>query len=754
MTPDDIQALAETLRGHDILYYELGTSTISDADYDALTRQWFLATGTKHYGQARDLGNVPHSRLMGTLEKSLTTEDVQAFYKNVDANAYAVLMPKIDGLALELVYDAAGHFHQGLSRGRRVGGQSFGEDVTATVAKMIGASRSLVVRGVVSSPAVVENLPVVERPVGVIPAQLFNRYGSPQIAVIVPRGPTADGKTIAERAEEIRKTMHSSTGIVIEEPSSITIESKPVTVRGEVYLPKAALAVANEMRAADGEKAFDNCRNAAAGIFRKGDPRYLKLLRFVAYTAFSAVDKFEDDRSFTTFRDQLHWLTSVGFEVPPTNFWTLSEVTDGVLVTVAGGWVLAYDTDGVVVTLDGMAVQRQLGYAREYPRFSLAFKFADETVNVEVVGYEWATSKLGKLKPRFKLVPTALGGAVIEFATGHNLRELRRLNAVPGDIVALKRAGCIIPQVVALIKKVSHAAFGMDSTHVPTHCPSCGGPTTEDEVDLLCEATNCPARLSGLIEAACGKKNLDVDGVGESVCEALVASGIINDLADFLGLVDKPECSYVKMLAEMELGDKGVTFGVKRAKSLVDGIENARKTKPWAQVLHALGCPGLGEPECKGLAAGYSLMDLVRWATLRPDEDIPDPKVAFIQSVTQLKGMGTKTAETLFTWLNANEGWLRLVPALGWRTEPEAQAPVGTALAGMTVVVTGVHAVSRDVIEQMVVDAGGTLSSAVSKKTNVLVAGAKAGSKLEAATRLGVRIIDLDGLRALIAEGG
>lgn len=509
--------------------------------------------------------------------------------------------------------------------------------------------------------------------------------------------------------------------------------SDPEVVRGEVYMPKKLLAVANVQRVADGEKPFDNTRNAVGGIIRKGDPRYLAFLRFVAYKAFDPLVPQHEDESFDTETAMFAWLASQGFEIPPSNLETNDNLTEEGLEAWVKTLDLPYEIDGVVITVDSWATQRQLGVGSEFPKFSRAYKFEDALIEGVVKGYHHAATRTGRIVSRYEIEPVVIDGATVRFATGNNWAWMKDRYALPGDIVAMRRCNGVIPRLEKVLKP-NHGDLRMADVR-PLVCPACQGPVTENHVDLLCANEDCSARLPALLEYACNKKNLDVDGMGESLADALCETGVVKLLPELFTLE-------VVHLENLQLGLSGVTFGRKRAETLVANLARARN-KSWAAVLHSLGCPGLGAPECREIAARYSLDVLLDLSGNTPTR-LKDELVA-------LKGVGATTADTFIAWLDKNRGWLMSMFGLGFNLAAMGVAePTGGTLAGLSFVITGSHSVPRPKLEELVVANGGTISSAVSKKTSYLVAGSDAGSKLEKATKAGVPVIDEQGLRGLI----
>lgn len=682
--------LIELLIKADHAYHDLNDPIMSDAEYNHLALvEYRKHTGLKWHGQAT-AGDRTHVRLMGTLDK---VHSVHELYKAL-GDHLLVGMPKVDGFGLELTYGPMDTqpvmiLRQALSRGRRSGGVSFGEVVTAKAKQL-------------SIPGILSTAPTT-RDVG-------------------------------------------------------AFDTTPKTVRGEAYLTHGAFEEANALRLADGETPFKNRRNAAAGIFAKGDPRYLQFLSFVAYQVFDPRFEHHEDKEFDTHYEQLIWLEEHGFAIPPSFHVFANDANPDKLKTWLEDQDLPYEVDGVVFSIDSMDTQRSLGYGREFPYFSAAFKFEDTRKTTILRSIRAEATRTGRISLVAEFDPIELEGATIENATLHNLANLIELGIQPGDEITVYRSGLIIPQIEAPF------VFNGDRElhlYLPDTCPSCAGAVTRNHVDLLCENESCPAKLAKAIHNAFSKKNWDVDGVGLALCEALVDSGKVETLADLFTLkyggVDfwktslsdtvRPGAALPKLntfergettlgltqLSELDVGGK--KLGLSSAKKFLAGIE-AAKSKPWAITLHALGCPGLGEPECAQIAAAYGLKSLL---TASQQSDL---SAVLLQALIGLPGIGAKTASDFLFWLRTNYDWLSELLESGLRVEAEAPAgPVSAQFAGEVVVFTGGLSKPRTWYEQAVVAAGGAKSGSISKKTTLVVAGTDAGSKLEAALALGIKVI-------------
>lgn len=484
-----------------------------------------------------------------------------------------------------------------------------------------------------------------------------------------------------------------------------------VEIRGEIYLPPRLFA----------QIGGKNPRNVAAGLCRRQEvgPHH-QHLRFLAYRAFGADE--------TTYQEQLGNLDTAGFNTPPARQLNSGHFAAyGVEQLHPNSWAgeMDYEIDGTVIALDDLNAREELGDTTSYPRWAAAFKFATEEKETTYLGTEWNANRTGPVVPTHLFEAVHLCGTIVTRATGHNLEQFLKLNAAPGDIVVAKKANEIIPQLARVQEK-----RGGQATY-PSTCPACQTRLTVVLPHLVCGNPSCHEKLVGVLVNAAKRSNLDISGLGEEVAVALVNGGVQN-LADLFFI--KPDS-----LASMAFG-KG-TFGEARAKKLWKEVEKA-KEKPWNVVLHSLGCPGLGEPECDLIAARFSLLDII---------GVLPPSV-LKQELMTMRGIGEKTAVAFVEWMKVSCNWLMLLLDTGLQTKTVQPDTKDQPLLGYTIVMTGSFSQgSRNDYKKKLKDLGATVSDSVSKKTTLLIAGDKPGAdKMGAAEKYGVKVVDEQYLLELV----
>ncbi len=501
-----------------------------------------------------------------------------------------------------------------------------------------------------------------------------------------------------------------------------------VEVRGEVYMSLPDFTALNERRAAEGLSTFMNPRNSAAGTIRQLDPR-LAAQRPLSFWAYQI--GVTDGIGFDSHWDSLMWLKDHGFPVHPDI--KRLETEEGV-ISQCEGWEkrrgsLEFEIDGVVVKVNDFELQRRLGFVGRDPRWAIAWKFPPTTAVTTLNDIGWNPGKFGDLHPYAMLEPVQVAGVTIKMATLHNEEDLARKDIRIGEEVIVLRAGDVIPQVVSPAPHVAEHKNRPPKPHAPSECPVCGTPTVkpEDSVFTVCPNRDCPGRRWQLLTTFAGV--MDIDGLGEKLVTNFMDLGWVTTAADFYRLT--PE-----QIAERP------GFGETSANKLVGAIE-ASKRQPFGRVLFAIGIEEVGAVTGQNLAQQFRTVDALLDAS--PEE------------IEQTPGVGPKMAHKIHAQL-ADPSMRKLITdlkELGLTFHEEGPPPGEGPLAGQTFVLTGtLPTLTREEATAMIQSAGGKVTGSVSKKTSYLVAGDSAGSKLANAERLGVPILDEDGLRNLLAESG
>ncbi|MDA8236529.1 MAG: NAD-dependent DNA ligase LigA [Chloroflexi bacterium] len=739
-------ALAGEVTAANRAYYLDDAPIMSDADYDAKLRELIaleaafpgLRTpesptqriGAAEADEASPFAEVRHERPMLSLGNAFGEDELRAFDARVrrglgfppapepapDLRYVAEL--KIDGLAVSLRY-RDGRFMRGATRGDG----ATGEDVTANL-----------------------------RTIDVIPPRL---------------------------------------------PEPVTLEA-----RGEVYMPKAEFARINAEREESGQPLYANPRNSGAGSLRQLDPAVTaaRRLSFWAYQLLEEATPAQGTlvgdaapsagpsaiagepsasagpadpggpgapgaSSVASQSAALARLEALGFPVNPNRAVGLD--IEGVIAFLER-WrearhALDYETDGVVVKVDDVEQQARLGMVARAPRWAIAFKYPPEQVETVVEDIVPYVGRTGTLTPVAHLRPAKVAGSTVARATLHNLDEVRRKDIRIGDHVVLQKAGDVIPEVVRSIPERRSGAER--DFEMPEACPVCGTPIVRDEgaVRHYCPNLACPARRAQEFAHFLGRGGMDVEGAGWVVLEQLLERGMVHDRGDVFRLT----------VEQLETLDR---FARKSAENLAAAIERARVGRSFARVLNSLGIPQVGEA---------TAIDLARWIAgrVRPadyppaaPDAVPDPWFAAAEAelrrvaaeepeaLTEVSGIGPTVAAAIARWFTdgaTREGLRELVAAGVVPDRPVAPVAAGDAgdaapaagpLRGRTIVVTGtIEGFTREEAEEAVRAAGGTAAGSVSRKTDVVVAGPGAGSKLRKAQELGVPVVDADGFRALLA---
>jgi DNA ligase (NAD+) len=524
-------------------------------------------------------------------------------------------------------------------------------------------------------------------------------------------------------------------------PLRLPKDAPPVLeVRGEVYIRRDHFEKLNELqrekiaKGAKGEKTFVNPRNAAAGAVRQLDPGIARQrpLSFFAYGWGEVTPPEQGGPAFATHFEAMLTLRSWGFPVSPR-----TQLATGADELIAYHQAvgkerdsLPFDIDGVVYKVNSLALQKKLGFVTREPRWAVAHKYPAQEQMTTVEAIDVYVGRTGKLTPVARLVPVFVGGVTVTNATLHNEDEARRKDVRVGDTVIVRRAGDVIPEVVAVVpEKRLHKAqlFTM-----PRHCPVCGAEAVreEGEVDYRCTGgLFCGAQRKQALLHFAQRRAMDIEGLGEKLVDQMVEGNVIKTLPDLyrLGL---------NALASLErMADKS-------AQNLLVALEQSKHTT-LPRFLFGLGIRHVGEATAKDLARHFGKLDAIMDATVEELLEVPD--------------VGPVVAESIHTFFQQphNREVVEQLRACGVRWDegaPAARAP--KPLAGKTIVLTGtLPTLSRDEAKDLLEAAGAKVAGSVSKKTDYVVAGAEAGSKLDKARELGVPVLDEDGLRALLGAG-
>jgi DNA ligase (NAD+) len=707
----NIDSLRDEIRRHEYRYYVLDDPEISDAEFDRLmselkkleTANPELITSdspTQRVGGKPREGfvKVAHSAPMLSLDNAYSEEELRNWERRVHElsgrkDIEYVCELKLDGMSLALRYED-GKLVRGITRGDG----NTGEDVTSNV-----------------------------RTVRSVPLSISH--------------------------EQLKKA-----GILAD-----------FEVRGEMLMPIASFKKMNEERAKQELSQFANPRNATAGTVRQLEPSITaqRRLDYFAYMLIASTRRSEDVRRSTTSgyggtgvtstslsagparaeRSDFgvtdaparattifpnHWQTlnaldDAGFKVNPrralaTNF---EEILEFIKQWEEKRETLPYEIDGVVIKVNSTALQRELGFTGKAPRWAIAYKYAARGGITQIENIHVQVGRTGKLTPVAELKPVPIGGTTVRRATLHNMDEIERLGVKIGDWVEVERGGDVIPKVTRVVDDKDHPR-GHKSFHMPQKCPVCGGHVVraEGEADHRCVNQKCPAKLRETILHFASRGVMNIDGMGDALVTQLTERGVVKDVADIYKLTK------TQLLSLERMGDKS-------AQNVLDEIERSKKL-PLERVIYGLGIRFVGERTAQFLAEHFG--------------DISALEKAGEEELQQVEEVGPRIAKSIVEFF-AEPKNRELVEELrsAGLTLKGKEKERGTKLAGKTFVLTGTLANhTRDEAKKLIEDAGGKVAGSVSKKTDYVVAGADAGSKLDKAKELGVAVVDEKGMEALL----
>ncbi len=693
-------ALRTEIERHAYRYYALDAPEISDEAYDALVRELegieaaypSLVTAdspTQRVGAPPSTAFAPvkHAARMYSLDNAMSIDELDAWFERLGPDVLErgcafVAELKIDGSALALTYQN-GSLLRAATRGDGV----TGEDITVNI------------RAVKSVPL---RLRDEARPIAGAPPQ--------------------------ESLFDV-------------EPDEAPRASWPrIEVRGEVYMPKASFERLNADQDEAGLSAFANPRNAAAGSVRQKDPAVTASRDLATF-----IYQVTEPRSLglKSQSESLAWLRTAGFRVNPDIEVcdTMERVRAFCLRQIERRHDLPYEIDGVVIKVDSFALQDELGFTAKAPRWAIAFKFPPEEKTTVLREIRVQVGRTGALTPLAEFDPVLVAGSTIARATLHNEDEVRRKDLRVGDTIIVRKAGDVIPEVVAPV--VGLRPEGAEPWSLPDTCPSCGGPVwrPEDEVVARCTNVACPAQRWERLGHWAGRGALDIEGLGYEIIGRLIETGLLCDVSDFYTLT--PEA-----LAELDLGrlkkdGTPVRLGPVVAAKVFANIE-ASKDRPLARTLFGLGIRHVGSTVSEQVAAAFRSLDALREASE--------------EQIASVEGVGPAIASSVSAFLGNpdNVEVIERLRRLGVRLSDEgriAEARPAT-LAGLTFVLTGgLERYTRDEATAQLKEWGAKVSGSVSAKTSFVVAGTDAGSKLARALELGVPVLDEAALVRTVETG-
>ena len=529
----------------------------------------------------------------------------------------------------------------------------------------------------------------------------------------VTRGDGETGEDITQNVKTIRNLPKVLGAVNLDSQIPELLE-----VRGEVLMPKAGFEKLNAENEEKGEKTFANPRNAAAGSLRQLDPNIAasRPLAFYAY----GIAQCEPNNEQKTMSSSLEWLTQFGFAIGEQYFLcqTIQDVQKEYEWLIEKRPSLSVEIDGMVIKVNDLKQQQTLGFLSREPRWATAYKFPAVAALTVVENIDWQVGRTGTLTPVARLNPVAVGGVTVSNVTLHNIGEIHRLDVRIGDTVSVYRSGDVIPKV----EKVWPEFRPVDTVEVflPESCPVCSSPVVMPEGEALARCSGglyCSAQRIEAIRHFVSRKALDIEGLGDRWAESLLHLDLLKNVADIYQLHDHRE----QLLTVEKMGEKSV-------QNLLDAIENSKKTTLSA-FIYALGIRGVGETTARMLANSFQTLEALRQADLDALKKTPD--------------VGDITAEWIIDFFKASHNLEvvdRLIAAGIYWDAPVA--PTRQPLNGESWVITGtLSQMGRDDATQMLQTLGARVSGSVSSKTKCLVAGEKAGSKLEKAEKLGVQVM-------------
>ena len=545
------------------------------------------------------------------------------------------------------------------------------------------------------------------------------RYRDGHLEEAITRGDGIVGESVYENALAIKSI-----------PKDIPEKLPYLEVRGEVYMSSESFAAANEKQMLSGGKTYQNRRNSAAGTMRQLDP---------AVVAERGLDMFvfnlelAEGKDFASHKESLRWLQAQGFVVSPDLFeaQTSQQVWHAIEQIAQTRFELNYPLDGAVVKVDSMQMRKELGMTSRVPRWAIAFKYPPEQKETIVEDIVVQVGRTGRITPLAVLKPLVLAETTVSRATLHNQDYLDDKDIRIGDTVLVQKAGDIIPEVISVVP--SKRPLGAERFILPSFCPVCGSPVDreQDGAHMYCTGDACPAKDSRSIAYFVSKDAMNMEGFGPAAVEALISEGYIRDISDIFRLQEHRE----KLIQEGLIGKEKSVDNVLRA------IEKA-KENDIDRLITGLGIRNVGKQSAKTLAQAYDSVD--------------DIAMASVEDLKELSDFGEIVSQDVYDFFHneKNRDIIRTLSALGVNMKSRAKSKLKNGLLqGKVFVLTGTLAgMGRDEATAMIEQLGGKTSGSVSSKTDYVLAGDAAGSKLSKAQSLGIPVIDKDAFLAMINE--
>lgn len=529
------------------------------------------------------------------------------------------------------------------------------------------------------------------------------------------RGATRGDGVTGEDVTENLRTVRSLPMHLVDAPEHLI-------VRGEVYMSKAVFNELNAEREINGEALLANPRNAAAGSIRQLDPK-VAASRKLDIVCFNM--QYTDGEPYMTHSETLDAMKHMGFPIVPYKLCgTIGECCERIEQIGQERGDFAYDIDGAVIKINSLSQREALGSTAKFPRWAVAYKYPPEKKESRVVDIVVQVGRTGVLTPKAVIEPVRLAGTTVSNATLHNQDNIDRLDIRIGDTVLVQKAGEIIPEVLSVNK--DKRPEGTVPYKIPELCPECGAPVVRDAdgAALRCTSPECPAqRLRNLAHFA-SREAMDIEGLGISVCQSLISSGLVGSPAELYSLD-------VQSVAQLD------RMGEKSAENLINAIEKS-KNAGLARLLCAFGIRQVGQKAAKTLAVHFGTLDKLMQATL--------------EELTNVHDIGAITADFLIEWfsLPQSQHQIKLLREAGVSFE-STDTVKDARFTGMTFVLTGeLSGYKRDEAAAIIESYGGKASSSVSKKTSYVLAGENAGSKLKKATDLGITVINEEQFNEMI----